>query len=306
MTTPTDVSARSCSGFHDLNTIHGMTTTLPNALHRADLPWRLASPAAQDPARTRLWETRDGTLVAWAILQSPWHCLDYEVLPGPYRGGLEQEVLAWGVERLVAEAAIRDRDLPFYVSARADDLARLTAIRRAGFQSDDWSYIHLSRDLSEPIPEVVVPDGFQVRPLNGEAAVDAYVAAHRAAFDSTNLTADWRRRTIQHPHDAAELDLVAVGPDGKIVAFCVGWIMPAASVAEMRVAQVEPLGVVPAYQRLGLGRALLLEGLRRARALGAGRMEVDAESYNEASRGVYASVGYRQVFAASFALRVFR
>ena len=306
MTTPTDVSARSCSGSRDLDAMYRMTATLPNALHHADLPWRLTSPAAQEPARTRLWENRDGTLLAWAILQFPWHCLDYDVRPGPHRQRVEQAVLDWAVGRLTTEAASRNQGLPFYIGSRADDAARLGALRRAGFHADGWSYLHLSRDLGEPIPEPGVPDGFHVRALNGEAEVDAYVTAHRAAFGSTNMTADWRRRTILDPRYTAELDLVAISPDGDIVGFCVGWITPrAVATTETRVAQVEPVGVLPGFQRLGLGRALLLEGLHRARTIGAGRMEVDAESYNQASRDLYASVGYRQVFEAPFARRTF-
>lgn len=307
MTTPTGVSARPCSGVQDLNAIYGMTASLPNvALHLTDLPWRLASPAAQDPVRVRLWETRDGTLLAWAILQFPWHCLDYEVQPGAYREWLEQAVLDWAVERLTEEAASRGEDLPFYVSTRASDTVRLAAVHRAGFRPEDWSYVHLTRDLREPIPEVALPDGFQIRPLAGEAEVDAYVATHRAAFRSTNMTAAWRQQTIRDPRYVPELDLVAVGSDGTVAAFCVGWMTsPTASLADKRVAQVEPLGVLPAYQRIGLGRALLLEEFRRARTIGASRMEVDAESYNEASLGLYESVGFRPSFEAPFALRVF-
>jgi mycothiol synthase len=307
MTTPTGVFARSCSGVHDLNTIYGMTASLPNvALHLTDLPWRLASPAAQDSAWVRLWEARDGTLLAWAILQFPWHCLDYEVRPGPHREWLEQAVLDWAVERLTGEAASRGEELPFYVSARSSDMVRLAAVHRAGFRPDDWSYLHLSRDLREPVPRTALPDGFQIRPLAGEAEVAAYVATHRAAFGSTNMTADWRRRTIRDPRYVPELDLVAVGSDGTVAAFCVGWMTPpTASLADKRVAQIEPLGVLPAYQRIGLGRALLLEAFHRALTIGASRIEVDAESYNEASLGLYESAGFRMSFEAPFALRVF-
>ena len=306
MTMLTDVSARSGSGAHDLNAIYEMTATVPHALHRVDLPWRLSSPAARDSSRTRLWEAGDGTLLAWAILQSPWHCLDYEVSPGPQREDLERMVLAWAVDRLAIDAAARGSALPFYVSARTDDAPRLTAIHRAGFRPDGWSYIHLARDLGEPIPEAALPKGYRIRPLKGEAEVDAYIAVHRAAFGSTNMTVDWRGQTLQDPRYKPDLDLVAIGPAGTIAAFCVGWITPpSASSDGMRVTQVEPLGVIPDHQRIGLGRALLLQMFRRARAMGAERVDVDAEDYNPASLGVYASVGFRPAFEAPFALRVF-
>lgn len=67
----------------------------------------------------------------------------------------------------------------------------------------------------------------------------------------------------------------------------------------------EPLGVLPEHQRTDLGRAMLLEAFRRARDIGANRLEVDAENYNPASLGTYESVDFRPVFEAPFALRVF-
>lgn len=307
MTMLTDVSARSGSGVHDLNAIYGMTATLPSALHLADLPWRLASPPARNPSRTRLWETSDGTLTAWAILQSPWHCLDFEVRPGPQREELERTVLARAVERLAADATSRGTALPFYVSARTDDTAQLKAIHRAEFCPDDWSYIHLARDLADPIPEAALPEGFHIRPLKGEAEVEPFVAVHRAAFGSTNMTVDWRRQTFHDPRHEPNLDLVVIGPAGIVAGFCVGWSTPPESSSDgMRVAQVEPFGVLPDHQRIGLGSALLLEVFRWARDSGAKRMEVDAENYNPASLGAYASVGFHPVFEAPFALRVFK
>jgi len=154
------------------------------------------------------------------------------------------------------------------------------------------------------VPGPVPPDGFRIRALAGQGEVEAYVATHRAAFGSTNMTADWRRSTLRHPHYAPELDLVAEAPDGTLMAFCVCWITPPlAALTGGRAAQVEPLGVLPAYQRRGIGRALLLEAFRRAMEMGARRMDVDAESYNEASRDAYASVGFRPAFEAPFFLR---
>lgn len=120
------------------------------------------------------------------------------------------------------------------------------------------------------------------------------------------MTADWRQSAMRAPQDEPELDLVAVGPDGAIVAFCVSWITPPLAVLQGgRVAQVEPLGVRPEYQGIGLGRALLLEACRRAKDMGAQRMDVDAESYNDASLRAYYSVGFRPVFEAPFFLRSF-
>ncbi len=303
MTLPTSITVRSYSGVADLDAIDSMTAQLAHALHRIDLPWRLASPATFDPANIRLWESHSGQLVGWAILQFPWHCLDYEILPGPHRESVEQDVLIWATDRLTRETTRRGTPLPFYVSARSDDPSRIAAVHRAGFKSAGWSYVHMARDLREPFDTPDMPTGFRIRPLAGEEEVPAYVMAHRAAFGSMNMTTDWRCRTLRYPRYLADLDLVAEAPDGSVAAFCVGWLLQTAGGGH--VAQVEPLGVCPEYQRLGLGRALLTNMFQRAREHGATRIEVNAESYNVASRGLYEAAGFSAQTELQFALRSF-
>jgi len=304
MTNHHHVTARPSAGDHDLLRMYDLAAAArADALHVADLPWRLSSPSARVPERTQLWEDASGKLVAWAVLQFPWLCLDFEVHPDSRSADLESTIFAWACARLQAEATGREKSLPFYVSAREGDIARISAIERAGFARDGWSYLHLIRDLDVPIPEPESPPGFVVRSLAGERKVDAYVATHRAAFGSTMMTSDWRRATLRGPWYVPELDLVAIAPDGTLAGFCVIWITPL--FAGRREAQVEPVGILPVHQRKGLSRALLLEGFRRARVLGADLMHVNAESYNATSRRAYESVGFRTAYESPFFLRSF-
>jgi len=62
-----------------------------------------------------------------------------------------------------------------------------------------------------------------------------------------------------------------------------------------KTAEFEPVGTHPGYRRLGLGRAMLLHGMRLARAAGAMHVTVaclGAPGHPEA-RGLYYSVGFR-------------
>jgi ribosomal protein S18 acetylase RimI-like enzyme len=136
-----------------------------------------------------------------------------------------------------------------------------------------------------------VPDGLTIRSLRASEAGD-YVTLHRAAFDTLNMTDDWRERTIKHRLYTPELDLVAEDAQGRLVAFCIGWI---GEVKGERIGQIEPLGVMPEFRKRGIGRAVLLENLRRMYERGVRRVLVDAESYNPASQHLYESVGFREV-----------
>jgi GNAT superfamily N-acetyltransferase len=296
--TPTDfIRVRPCAGERDLAAMYDVAAIYPDvALHLADLPWRFSSPPFSVPDQTRLWEDAAGKLLAWTYL-STWNCVDDFVRPGPHADQLALSILDWAIDRQHAEASATGERRTLYVTSRSEDPARIARLERRGFVRDSWHDVHLARDLTTPIPEPALPPGFTIRPLDGERDVDTYVAMHRTAFGTNRMTAAWRRATLRDPHYEPNLDLVAVAPDGILAAFCVCWITPPLpSRGGARIAQVEPMGVQPDYRRLGLGRALLHEGFRRARGLGADRMEVDAFSFSEPALRAYESVGFCRVY----------
>jgi ribosomal protein S18 acetylase RimI-like enzyme len=56
--------------------------------------------------------------------------------------------------------------------------------------------------------------------------------------------------------------------------------------------QIEPMGVHPAWRRLGLGGALLAEVLRRLYAHGAVEVYVETDNYRDATFALYESAGF--------------
>ena len=189
-----------------------------------DLPWRFASSAARVPAWTRVWEEPNGELAAWAVLQFPYHCLDFVVRPGAWKDDRQDLVLAWAVEQLTRVATDSGEDLPFYISAREHDGNRAAAIERAGFALRPGSFIGMERNLAQPIPDAIVPSGFTIRPLDAAYEVPSYVAVHSAAFESDDMTVEWREAAMNGSHYTPDLDLVAVAPDGAVAGFCICWL----------------------------------------------------------------------------------
>jgi ribosomal protein S18 acetylase RimI-like enzyme len=80
-----------------------------------------------------------------------------------------------------------------------------------------------------------------------------------------------------------DLDLVAQASDGTLAAFATVWYDDAC-----RFGYFEPVGVDPAHQRRGLGRALLCAGLHRLRERGACVAQVSG--YSHAANALYGSV----------------
>ncbi len=104
------------------------------------------------------------------------------------------------------------------------------------------------------------------------------------------MTVEWRGRILHAPEHNADLDLVAVAPDGHLAAFCLGWLDRGSAYG-----QVEPMGVRPDLRRLGLGRAILSECLKRLHQHGAQKVQVETDDYRNAAFGLYAAVGFRVV-----------
>ena len=168
---------------------------------------------------------------------------------------------------------------------RDDDQDRQALAAAHGFvRNVHASHVHLQRQLDALPPLPAAPDGFAIRPLADAAEAAAYAGAHRAAFGSAAMTAQWRERTIGTPLYQPDLDLVAAAPDGTLAGFCVGWHEPARGVA-----QLEPVGVHPRYQRRGLSRALLTEMLR-----GVSVAIAETELDQTAARAAYDAVGFKQ------------
>jgi ribosomal protein S18 acetylase RimI-like enzyme len=281
-------------GEADMLRLLDLVRSMPLACrHVIDLPWRLSSPAINEGRDAAFWENADGQVVGFAAWQYYWAALDYFIAPGSdgsERQAVEAKLFAWADGRFRERDVERGRPLPYAVEFRDDDQQRRRLVAAHGFLLDEHdSYAQLQHALADLAPVPATPDGFTLRPLRGAAEAAAYAALHRAAFESDSMTTEWRARTLRTPSYLPDLDLVVSAPDGSLAGFCIGWYEP-----ERGVAQIEPLGVHPRYHQLGLGRILLLEMLRRFKALGASSAIVETNLERTPARRAYESVGFQQ------------
>jgi len=94
---------------------------------------------------------------------------------------------------------------------------------------------------------------------------------------------------FNRPNCNLDIKIAVVAPNGDFVSYCGMWQDPAISAA-----LVEPVATDPAYRRLGLGRAAVLEGVRRVGLLGATRAFVGS------SQQFYYSIGFKPYATSTY------
>lgn len=108
-------------------------------------------------------------------------------------------------------------------------------------------------------------------------------------FESAWVPSPFNDVFFEHPHIDRSLKIAAVDPDGNFAAFCGMWYDAAAGHGV-----VEPVAVDPDYRLKGLGRAVVLEGIKRVAARGAHIVFVGSEQQ------FYYSIGFRPFVTATF------
>jgi mycothiol synthase len=145
----------------------------------------------------------------------------------------------------------------------------------------------MRRDLDQPIPRTALPEGWFVSHVKAENEFEQRVALHREVWHPSKVTLESYRRLRTIAGYTPELDLVAISPEGTFASYCICWLDPVSKIGEF-----EPVGTRSAFRGKGLGKAVMLEGLRRLKASGMQTAIVYSLGSNQASRKLYESVGF--------------
>jgi len=260
-----------------------------------------------DPKRDlRLWEGSDGTLLAYAKLHVPKiedrvdGYLWFRVCPDVRGGDIEGEIVTWGETRLRAAGKERSFTVATLLSrTRADRPERVALLENCGFERDRY-FFRMARTLTQPIPDPQFPKGFSLRPVRREEVPQWVEMFNQTFIDHWNhrdLTAAEIDCELEKSYYRPELNLVAIAPDGTFAAFCCCFIFPEQNDRNGRNdGWVGILGTQRRFRRQGLGRAMLLGGLRCLRNAGVdtAKLGVDADNPSGALE-LYKSVGFHRV-----------
>lgn len=204
---------------------------------------------------------------------------------------LEEQMLSIAEESLALAASSPDGVRKLCVWAPEPNALRQSVLSQRGYEKHNAAEHQWRRDLDQPIPDAPVAPGYTIRSLGDglellERCYASGLGFHEGDINTAVDNRDdptWYRNIQNAPLYRRDLDLVAIAPDGAVAAFCTIWFDDVT-----RSAYIEPLATVPAHRRLGLGRALLTEGLRRLQRLGATRAFVGG--FSPAANALYSSV----------------
>lgn len=135
-----------------------------------------------------------------------------------------------------------------------------------------------------------LPDGYSLTSaVEIKDTLSRQNAVHRAFHPNAELLTEVPL-SFQCMEDAPlfrpELEIMTQYRDGALTSFCVVWYDE-----QTGIGMFEPVGTHPDHLRPGLGRAMIQEGLRRLKAMGAARAFVEYEG--DRLRAFYNSAGFK-------------
>ena len=206
----------------------------------------------------------------------------------PDLGQLKPEILEYAETYLSVGDSDRRRKIEIWVNDF--DIRFQSVVRERGYRlvegiKDFWSIL----EIRSPFPAIKLPDGFRLQSLADENNLNKlHRVLHRGFNHPGEPPADGlvgRERMQSAPNYRKDLNIVAVAPDGAYASYCGMWQDHA-----NRVASVEPVCTDPDYRRMGLGTAVVLEGIRRCGAEGATIATVGSD------QPFYMSMGFKKLF----------
>jgi len=265
----------------------------PGYWHVGDVIWAMYMHTTFTPQKyVRLWEdATTGALLGVSWIETGDGAGEIETMLPPAVRATEEgvailrEAMAW-FRRIAASRGLST----IWARARDTDAWQIGQLASHGYSRDDshTGYVHFRRPFDDsPLPAVTLPEGFTVRAVGGPEEWQRRVDLHRAVYHPSRVTLEAYSRLRGAPFYRPDLDLVAVAPNGDFVSYCIIWYDE-----RTRVGEYEPVGAHPQWRRLGITRAVLTEGLRRLRALGAERAIVLTGTDNAPAIHLYESCGF--------------
>jgi len=260
-------------------------------IYRFDYWFNFINPALFNMSLEKViqfWETDSGEIAAFLIPDNPGETF-FNIHPQFTSINLLKEMFA----ETKNQFGILQDDGSYKVITwiQEKDAIRQELAIQLGYKKANYPEYQRRRLMSEPIQDVPIPAGYTLRSLGDASEIPArswlsWKAFHSDEPDEKYQGWDWYPRVQSAPLYRRDLDLVAIAPDGEFASFCTLWFDDVT-----RTVSFEPVGTHPNHRKKGVGKALMTEGLKRVKHLGATLVTVG--SYSERAGALYESIGFK-------------
>ena len=220
--------------------------------------WMYAHPYCDREKLNTIGLWLDGDSVVGAAIYDLFHGEAFcGVLDGYDR--LLPEILEYAYANLKDENGLS-------VAVREDDIRTQNLLLSLGYTQAEQTEPILCRDLGESL-EYSLPAGFSIREIRFPEDNLTYQTAVWKGFDHEGDYAELEKMLANKalpPNRRSELCLAVADEHGEFASHCTCWYDERTDYA-----YVEPVCTIPKYRGMGLGKAVVLEALRRCSVLGA-------------------------------------
>ena len=231
-----------------------------------------------------LWED-GGELVAIAIYEMPLG--DGLLFADENYGSLKPEMIDY------AQKALHDNGkLRILLSNNDSDFQRAAVAKGFRPSNNRWDSAALDIDA---LQSYALPDGFSFVSMADDWNWQQYNRVmwrgfgHEGKADHDDVTIAERKEMLSSPMINPELVIAVMAPDGNYVSHCGMWYRPGDNYC-----YVEPVVTDPDYRKMGIGKAAVLEAVRRCGELGAKQAVVGSDQQ------FYYNIGFYPIHTATW------
>lgn len=192
----------------------------------------------------------------------------------------------------------RSENLPVvHVAVQHDSIEPVDIYREKGFR-EIMAHLEmsLSREDATNLRDVLLPEGFAVRPMKSSAEALMLTRIQNRVFDGhwgfSKNSPDEVQARLNLPVTGPEAVLFIESGEGDVAAYiwtALEWER------DHTTGHIWMTGVLPEFRKSGLGKAVVQAGIKRLFAAGAADIHLEVVADNDAAVTIYKAMGFRPI-----------
>jgi predicted N-acetyltransferase YhbS len=242
--------------------------------------WEIDNHVSDPPSRD---------IIALTTRDSP---KDFFLQVDPKYKFIEREMIGWIEDHHKKSIPVSKTEIEVKINILEGNVEREGLLTNLGYKNKQIYGYYRIRQGNAPIPEYFCPETFKIRTLRRSDYEQLALLIRKVFGHGESFTAEVLEWLANCSFYKEELDLVMVTPEDIIASFCTFRMDP-----ESRIISLEPMGTNPDHRGLGLGKAILTEGIKRSMKYSPPFFYIDGAADNPAANRLYDLTGFTEKYA---------